>query len=78
MACFSPAMITHFLVWLVIVIAVIAVLNLLVPWALSKLGSPPDSGVIIGVLQIIVWAFVIIAIIYFVVELLGCLGALRL
>lgn len=74
MACFSPALITQFLVWLVIVIAVVAVVQIVVPWILSKLGPPADSSIIIRILQIVVWAFVAIAIIYFIMALIGCIG----
>lgn len=73
MACFTPAVIANFLVWLVIVVAVIGIFNLVVPWVLGKLGAPPDAGIVISVLQIIVWAFVIIAVIYFAVGLISCL-----
>ena len=73
MACFTPLFLENFLIWLVIVIAVVAAVNLVVPWLLSQFGSP-DGGMIIRILQIIVWAVVAIAIIFFVFDLLSCSG----
>lgn len=78
MACFTPALVAYFLVWLVIAIAAIAIFNLVVPWALSKLEAPPDSSIVVRLLQIIIWAFVIIVVIYFTVDLISCLGGLRI
>ena len=74
MACLTPAILLNFLVWLVIVVAIVALLNLIVPWVLRQLGPPPDAGIILRALQIVVWAVVAIAVVYFVVALFGCLG----
>lgn len=76
MACFAPAMVQQFLIWLVVVVAVVAAFHLLVPWLLAQLGSP-DNGVILRLLQIFVWALVIIAVIVFAFRLLACSGLLH-
>lgn len=75
MACITPVLFPNFLVWLVIVIAAVAIVNLFVPWLLAQLGNP-DGGIVVRILQIVVWALVVIAIIYFVYDLLTCSGLL--
>jgi hypothetical protein len=68
--CFSLPWIEQLLVWLVIVCAIIAILRLLLPWVAAQLGIP-----IIGqVINIILWAVVVIFVIYFCFSLLSCLG----
>ncbi len=70
MGCFSLAWLEQMLVWLVIVGAIIAVIRLLVPWVLAQVGIP-----IVGqVVNIILWAVIVILIIYLCFALLGCLG----
>jgi hypothetical protein len=73
MACFTPYLALNFLIWLVLLIAVISIVQLVVPWLLTQFGSP-DGGLIVRIIQIIVWAAVAIAIIYFVFDLLSCSG----
>jgi hypothetical protein len=73
MACFTPAVLQSFLIWLVFVIAVIAIVNLVVPWVLAQFGNP-DGGIVVAILRIIIWALVAIAVIVFVFDLLSCTG----
>ena len=68
--CFSLGWLEQLLVWLVIVAAVIMILKLVVPWVASQLGIP----IIAQVLGIILWAVIIIFVIYFCFALLSCLG----
>ena len=68
--CFSLGWLEQLLVWLVIVCAIIAVLKLVVPWVASQLGVP----VIAQVLNIILWAVIVIFVIYFCFAMLSCLG----
>lgn len=70
--CFSLAWIQQLLIWLVIICAIVAILRLFLPWIAGKLG---DAGsIVIGVLNIVLWAFVVICVIYFVFALISCLG----
>jgi hypothetical protein len=75
-ACFTPLMLQSFLIWLVFVIAVVAIVNLVIPWLLAQFGNP-DGGIILAILRIIVWAVVAVAIIVFVFDLLACTGLFR-
>ncbi|HZS57558.1 MAG TPA: hypothetical protein VFA65_24370 [Bryobacteraceae bacterium] len=68
--CFSLGWLEQLLVWLVIVVAIIMILKLVVPWVAAQLGIP----IIAQVLSIILWAVVLIFVIYFVFALLSCLG----
>jgi len=72
--CFNLGWFEALLVWLVIVCAVIAILRLLIPWVISQLGV--NLGIIPAVLNIILWAFIVICVIYLIFDLLGCLGGL--
>jgi hypothetical protein len=68
--CFSLSWLEQLLVWLVIVAAVIAILRLLVPWVASQFGIP----LVAQVLNIILWAIVVIFVIYICFALLSCLA----
>ena len=69
--CFSLASLAGVLVTIVIVCAVFALIRLV----LSQLpGMPTFMPVVISALYIIMWAIVVIAIIWLVVDLLACLG----
>ncbi len=72
MACFSLAWLEQLLIWLVFVIAIVAIFNIVVPWLMGVMGVPPGGGMIMQILKIVVWVIVAIAIIYFVFEMLGC------
>jgi hypothetical protein len=67
--CFSLAWLAQFLVWLVILGAVIAIVKLLVPWLTTFIGVP-----ILGqIAMIVLYAIVAIIVIYIVFDLLSCL-----
>jgi len=69
--CFSLVWIEQILIWAVIVIAVVAILKLLIPFILSQLGA--SGSVIMAAINIVVWAFVAIIVIYICFALIGCL-----
>ena len=71
--CFGLDWIESLLIWLVMLAVVVAVLRLLVPWVLAQLGIA--GGMIMQVINIIVWAMVIIAVIIFCFDLLRCMGS---
>jgi hypothetical protein len=71
MACFSLAWIEQLLVWVVVIVAVVAILKLLVPFVLGQLGG---AGTIVArILEIALWAFVAILVIYFAFAVISCL-----
>lgn len=76
MGCFSLGFIEHLLIWLVVVGAVIALLRLIVPVALGALGGA--GSLVVGALNIILWAIVIIAAIVVVFSLLACVWPIPL
>ena len=75
MSCFSLQWIAQILIWCIIIGAVFAILNLIVPWALSKAGIAlgDAANMIIAVFKIIVWAFVAIVVVVIVFALISCL-----
>jgi hypothetical protein len=71
--CFSLGWLQQLLIWIVIVGAVVAVLQLFVPWVISQSGVFGGAiNVILQVIKIIVWAIVAIFVIYVVFDLLSC------
>ena len=78
--CFGLEWFKDVLIWLVIVGAVVALVRLLLPMALAQLGPP--GAVILNVLNILLYAFVAIVVIYIAFDLISCLlgssGGLRL
>ena len=75
--CFSLQWWESLLIWIVIIAAVIAVLQILVPYVLSKLAAGGIIGEVVNVggqiVRVIIWAIIIIALIIFVFALLSCL-----
>lgn len=67
MTCFSLGFLEQLLVWLVIVCAIVAIIRLLLPLVVSPFP------VVMGILNIIMWAVIAIAVIYLVFDLLACL-----
>lgn len=73
--CFSLDWLLHILILGVIVTAVFAILKLIIPWALSKMGAEVGEGVamLMRVFSIIIWAVVIIVVLIIVFYLISCL-----
>jgi len=69
--CFSLGWIEQLLVWLVVIVAVVAILKLLVPFVLGQLGVA--GGIIAQIINIALWAFVCILVIYFAFAVISCL-----
>lgn len=70
--CFSLGFIEQLLVWLVIVCAIVAILRLLLPWVAAQLGAA--GGIVMAVINIVLWAIVCIYVIYFCFMLIECLA----
>jgi hypothetical protein len=68
MGCFSMSWLEQFLVWCVIVGAIIAIIRLVVPWVMSQVGIP----LLAQAINIILWAVVCIFVIYIIFALLSC------
>jgi hypothetical protein len=71
--CFSIEWLAHMLVGLVFICAAVGILCILIPWILSLAGIGVDAR-IRQVLTIIVGAVIIIALIWFCVDLYECMG----
>jgi ABC-type multidrug transport system fused ATPase/permease subunit len=80
--CFSLAWLENLLIWVVIVGALIAILQLFVPWVLAQVGDLGGAvGVVLQIVKIIIWAIIVIFVIYIVFDLIQCLmssGSLKL
>jgi hypothetical protein len=69
--CFSLELIKELLIWLVIVVAIIALIRLVLSPLAAQLG--PWGGILIQALNIIMWAVVAIAVIVVIFDLIACL-----
>jgi hypothetical protein len=73
--CFSMDWLLHILILGVIIAAVFAILSLVIPWALSKMGAEVGEGVsmLMRVFRIALWAVVIIVVLVIVFQIIACL-----
>jgi hypothetical protein len=69
MPCFTLGFLEQLIVWLIVVGAIVACINLLVPWVTSITGFPVVGQIIMRIL----WAIVAILVVYMIFGLLGCL-----
>lgn len=75
--CFSLEWLKQVLIWCVIIGAIIAFLQLVVPWVLSKLPQKPALAEAINMIAQVFWicvyAAIVIFVIYIVFDLIQCL-----
>jgi hypothetical protein len=73
--CFPLDFIKTLLILAVIVVAVIGILQLLVPYIIGRLGVALGQGwaVVVGAFRIFIWAMVAIVVILICFELISCL-----
>ncbi len=72
--CFDMQWIEDILIRFVILAAIVAILRMFVPWVLGQFGV--SGGMIAQIINIVLWAFVVIFIIVIVFSLLSCLGGM--
>lgn len=73
--CFSMDFLKQILILAVVIVAIIAILNLLIPFIVGKLGIALGEGwgVCVRAFKIFVWALIAIIVIIFCFELISCL-----
>lgn len=73
--CFSLQWFEQLLVWIIIIGAVIAILKIVVPWAIAQAGIAIGEGlnVVLSVLRIVIWAIIAIFVVYICFALISCL-----
>lgn len=73
--CFSLDFLKQLLILAVIIIAVIGILNLLIPYIVSKLGASLGDGwnIVVQAFKIFIWAVVAILVIIICFQLISCL-----
>lgn len=83
--CFSLSWLMELLVWIVIIAAIVAIVNVLLPRVLGLLSGifGEAAGMLVQILRIVLWAVVTIFVIYVAFDLISCLmnmsgGSLRL
>jgi hypothetical protein len=70
MACFTMAWFFQLLIWLIVVGACLALVRLLLPWALSFFGV--GAGILTQAINIIIGAVVAIIVVYLIWMLASC------
>ena len=74
MGCFSLEWIEQLLIWLVVIIAIVAIIRLVLPYLLSLFGpQPAGGGIVFRIISIVLWAVVAIFCIYIAFDLIACL-----
>lgn len=73
--CFSMEFLKQILILAVVIVAVMGILNLLIPYIAARLGASLGDGwsIIVQAFKIFIWAIVAIIVIIFCFELIGCL-----
>lgn len=71
MGCFTIAFFGHLLIHLVVILAVFAAIQVIVPWALNRFGGP--GPMLAQLLNIFLWAVCVILVIVTVLPLFECL-----
>lgn len=78
--CFTLEAIKSILIWVVIIVAIFAIIRLVVPWIAAQLGGA--GSMLVQVINIFLWAVFAIVVIVFAFELISCLltmgGGLRI
>ena len=75
MACFSSAFFEQLIINIIIIVALVMIMRVLIPWLLSLVGG---GGPIMEVINIVIWAIVLIFCVYIVFGFLGCLGGFHI
>lgn len=72
--CFSLAWLANLLIWLIVVCGVIALIRLLISFAVPHLGLGAEVvNFIVQALTIVLWVVVCCAAVWFIFELIECL-----
>jgi uncharacterized membrane protein len=72
MGCITMGWFEHVLIEIVIVVAIVAILKLFLPWFLNQVGV--NGGIVVSILNIIIWAIVLIFVIVIIFTLLSCVS----
>jgi hypothetical protein len=73
--CFSWDWLLHILILCIVVGAVFAILQIIIPYALSKMGATIGEGarIVIRCFKILLWALVAIVVVIIVFQMIACL-----
>ena len=75
MACFSMEFLKQVLIWLVVIGAVFAILQIIIPLVMAQVGASMGGiwAVVVQIVKIVLWALVIIFLIIFAFDMISCL-----
>jgi hypothetical protein len=69
--CFTAGSLLAILIWIVIICAIFAIIRIVVPLVAAQLGGP--GGVLVQIINIVLWAALVIIVLYFAFEMISCL-----
>lgn len=70
MGCFSLQWLEQLFVWAIVIGAVIAIIRILLPYVFAQFGG---GGPLQAIINIVLWAFVAIVVVYIAFALISCL-----
>jgi len=75
MSCFTLSYVEQLCIWLIVIIAAVAIIRLVLPRLLTLFGpAPAGGGLVFQVISIILWAIVAIFCIYIAFDLIACIA----
>lgn len=72
MQCFSLAWVEQLLIWLVVLCVLIGIAKVVLPMILGLFGSPPGGGVVMTIINYVLWGIAAIFVIIIVFDLISC------
>jgi hypothetical protein len=68
--CFSGPWIEQLVIWIIEVVALIMIIRLVLPWAISFFALP---GIVVAILNIVLWAIIAIVGVIIIFDLFSCI-----
>lgn len=70
--CFTLVWLAQLFIWAIVIGAIVAIIRLLLPVVLANLGLA--GSMVARIIGIVLWAFVLILIVYFAFDMISCLA----
>ena len=73
--CFSMEFLKQILIWCIVIGAVFAILQIIIPMVMAQVGATMGGAwaVVVQILKIMLWALVLIFLVIFAFDMIGCL-----
>ncbi len=73
--CFSMEFLKQILIWCIVIGAVFAILQIIIPLVMAQVGATMGGawGVVVQILKIMLWALILIFLVIFAFDMISCL-----